>query len=237
VIGKTVSHYRILEKIGAGGMGEVYKAEDLKLKRIVALKFLPSEFTRDDEAKERFIREAQAASSLQHANICTIHDIDKAEDGRLFICMDCYEGETLKDKIKDQSLSGSGMKTGLKINEIAGLAIQIAQGLIKAHDKRIIHRDIKPANIFITQDGVVKILDFGLAKLAAQTKVTKTGSTLGTLSYMSPEQTKGDEADHRSDIWSLGVVMYEMVTGQLPFKGDYEQAIVYSILPVSTIKQ
>jgi serine/threonine protein kinase/Tfp pilus assembly protein PilF len=230
MIGKTVSHYRILEKIGAGGMGEVYKAEDLKLKRTVALKFLPSEFTRDDEAKERFIREAQAASSLQHANICTIHDIDKAEDGRLFICMDCYEGETLKDKIKDQSLSDSGMKTGLKIDEIVDLAIQIAQGLIKAHEKGIVHRDIKPANIFITQDEVVKILDFGLAKLAAQTKVTKTGSTLGTVSYMSPEQTKGEEADHRSDIWSLGIVMYEMITGQLPFKGDYEQAIVYSIL-------
>lgn len=232
MIGKTILHYKIMEQLGAGGMGLVYKAEDTRLKRTVALKFLPLELTRDEEAKNRFINEAQAASSLQHANICTIHDIDKTEDGRLFICMDCYEGETLKKKLESSLLS---------IVETIDIVIQVVQGLIKAHEKGIVHRDIKPANIFITRDGVVKILDFGLAKLATQTKVTKTGSTLGTISYMSPEQAKGDKIDHRSDIWSLGVVIYEMVTGQIPFKGDYEQAIVYSIVndeaePITNIR-
>jgi non-specific serine/threonine protein kinase len=221
MIGQTISHYKILEKLGCGGMGIVYKAEDTKLHRIVALKFLPPEFTRDKEAKQRFIHEAQAASSLQHNNICNIHDIDETKDGQIFICMDCYEGETLKKKIE---------RGQIKTDEAVDIIVQVAAGLQKAHEKGIIHRDIKPANIFITNDGVVKILDFGLAKLSGQTMMTKLGSTLGTVAYMSPEQTRGDEVDSRSDIWSSGVVLFEMITGKLPFKGDYEQAVIYLIL-------
>ena len=221
MIGKTISHYKIIEEIGRGGMGMVYKAEDTKLKRTVALKFLPSEFTHDQESKERFTREAHAASALDHNNICTIHEIDETDDGQLFIVMACYEGKTLKEKIKDHKL---------KTKEAIDIAMQIAKGLQRAHKKGIIHRDIKPANIFITNDGNVKILDFGLAKLAGRAQLTKDSSTLGTVAYMSPEQISGEEVDHRSDIWSLGVVLYEMLTGDLPFKGDYEQAIMYSIL-------
>ena len=221
MIGKTISHYKILEKLGEGGMGVVYKAEDTKLKRTVALKFLPPDLTRDEEAKQRFIHEAQAASALDHPNVCTIYEIDETKDGQTFMAMGCYEGESLKGKIS---------KGPLKIEAAIDIAIQIAQGLNKAHEKGIVHRDIKPANIFITEDGAVKILDFGLAKLAGRTKLTKTGTTLGTVAYMSPEQTRSEKVDHRSDIWSLGVVLYEMVTGQRPFKGDYEQAVVYSIL-------
>jgi serine/threonine protein kinase len=227
MIGKTISHYRIIEQLGAGGMGVVYKAEDTKLKRTVALKFLPPELTRDPEAKARFIREAQAASSLDHPNICTIHEINETEPapgepgGQMFIVMACYEGETLKDKIKDQRLN-----TENAIN----IAIQIAQGLARAHEEGFVHRDIKPANIIITDRGEVKILDFGLAKLAGQAQLTKDTSTLGTVAYMSPEQLSGKDVDQRTDIWSLGVVLYEMLTGELPFKGDYEQAIIYAIL-------
>jgi serine/threonine protein kinase/tetratricopeptide (TPR) repeat protein len=221
MIGKTVSHYKILEKLGVGGMGIVYKAEDTRLKRTVALKFLPPELTFDKEAKKRFIQEAQAASALEHPSICSIFDIGETEEGRMFMAMPCYEGETLKDRIG---------RSPLKIEEAIDLAIQSAGGLQEAHEKGIVHRDIKPANIFITKNGVVKILDFGLAKLGGKTKLTQTGSTLGTVSYMSPEQAKGENVDHRSDIWSLGAVLYEMITGRLPFKGDYEQAVVYSIL-------
>lgn len=221
MIGKKISHYTISEKLGGGGMGIVYKAEDIRLSRIVALKFLPPELTRDEESKQRFILEAQAASSLQHNNVCNIHDIDETEEGQLFICMDCYEGETLKKKIE---------KGPLKLDTITDISIQIAQGLLKAHEHKIIHRDIKPANIFITYDGVAKILDFGLAKLYGQTRVTNMGSTLGTVAYMSPEQATGSDVDTRTDIWSLGVVMYEMVTGKLPFNNEYEQAILYGIL-------
>jgi serine/threonine protein kinase/Tfp pilus assembly protein PilF len=221
MIGQTISHYKILEKLGEGGMGVVYKAEDTKLKRTVALKFLPPEFTRDSEAKERFIQEAQAASTLDHPNICTIHEIDKAPDGQMFICMACYEGETLREKID---------RGRLEIGYAIDIAAQVAEGLAKAHDKRIVHRDIKPANIFVTEDGHVKITDFGLAKLMGRTQLTKAGTSVGTVAYMSPEQGRGDPVDHRTDIWSLGIVLYEMVTGELPFKADYEQATLYLIL-------
>jgi serine/threonine protein kinase len=204
LIGRLVSHYRILKKLGEGGMGVVYKAEDTKLKRTVALKFLLTELTRNEEDKRRFIQEAQAASALDHQNICTIHEIDETEKGQSFIVMNYYEGQTLKDKIKDQRFlpAEASAQVG-KIKDAVDISIQIAQGLAKAHEKGIIHRDIKPANIMITTDGVVKILDFGIAKLAGQTLHTKTGSTLGTVAYMSPEQVQGGDVDHRTDIWSL----------------------------------
>ena len=221
MIGKTISHYKILEKLGGGGMGVVYKAEDTKLKRTVALKFLPPDLTRDDESKVRFIQEAQAASALQHNNICTIHEVDETEDGQLFIVMACYEGDTLKKKIEQNPLD---------IEDAVNIILQVANGLSKAHEKGIIHRDIKPANVMLTDDGVVKILDFGLAKLTGQTRITKTATTMGTIAYMSPEQSRGETVDKRTDIWSLGVMLYQMVTGQLPFKGEYEQAVVFSIL-------
>jgi non-specific serine/threonine protein kinase len=223
MIGRTISHYKILEKLGGGGMGVVYKAQDLKLDRIVALKFLPPDLTRDPEAKARFIHEAKAASALQHDNICTIHDIDEEPDGQLFLSMDFYDGETLKEKIE---------RGPLPIDEAIDLAMQISRGLAKAHEAGMVHRDIKPANIIVTQEGEAKIVDFGLAKLAGQTKLTKAGSTLGTAAYMSPEQARGEESDRRSDIWSLGVVLYEMIAGRPPFKGDYENALMYSILNV-----
>ena len=221
MIGKTISHYKITEKLGEGGMGIVYKAQDLKLDRFVALKFLPPHLTTSEEEKQRFIHEAKAASSLDHNNICAIYEIDETEDGQLFISMAYYEGETLDKRIKDKPLP---------IEETIDISIQIAQGLTKAHEKEIVHRDIKPANIMLTADSVVKILDFGLAKLSTLTKLTKEGTTLGTIAYMSPEQTRGDEVDQKTDIWSLGVILYEMITGQLPFKGEYESAIIYSIV-------
>jgi serine/threonine protein kinase/Tfp pilus assembly protein PilF len=221
MIGQTISHYKVLEELGEGGMGVVFKAEDTKLKRIVALKFLPLELTRDSEAKERFVQEAQAASALDHPNICTIHEIDKTPDGQMFICMACYEGEILKEKIN---------RGPLEIEDAINIAVQIAAGLAKAHDRRIVHRDIKPANIFVTKDGQVKIVDFGVAKLIGKTQLTKIGTSIGTVPYMSPEQSRGDPVDHRTDIWSLGIVLYEMVTGKPPFKADYEQATIYLIM-------
>ena len=221
MIGKTISHYKILEKLGEGGMGVVYKAEDTKLKRTVALKFLPQDLSRDDESKERFIHEAQAASALEHNNICNIHEIDEMDDGQMFIAMACYDGETLKKKIEGGPL---------KLEDAIDISLQISEGLSKAHEKEIVHRDLKPANVMLTNDGVVKILDFGLAKLAGRTMLTKEGTTLGTASYMSPEQTQGTEVDKRTDIWALGVVLYEMLTGKQPFQGDYEQAVMYSIM-------
>ncbi|RJR30012.1 MAG: hypothetical protein C4574_02790 [Candidatus Latescibacterota bacterium] len=220
MIGKTISHYRIVEKLGEGGMGVVYRAEDTTLGRMVALKFLPAELTRDAAAKERFILEARAASALDHPNICTIHEVAEANDGQTFIAMACYEGESLKAKIE---------RGPLKLDEAIDIAVQTAQGLSKAHAQGIVHRDIKPANIVVTKDGLVKIVDFGLAKLAG-TKLTKTGSTLGTAQYMSPEQARGALVDARSDIFSLGAVLYEMLTGKHAFPGEYEQSTLYAIL-------
>ncbi len=232
MIGQIISHYRIIEKLGEGGMGVVYKAQDLKLVRFVALKFLPPHLTTSEDEKQRFIHEAKAASSLDHNNICAIHEIDETKpapgepgDGQLFISMAYYEGETLHDRIV-----GARHAVPLSVIDTIDIAIQIAQGLAKAHEKEIVHRDIKPANIMLTADGIVKILDFGLAKLSTQTKLTKESTTLGTVSYMSPEQAKGEEVDYRTDIWSLGVIIFEMLTGQLPFKGEYESAVIYSIL-------
>ncbi|MFQ5652833.1 MAG: protein kinase [bacterium] len=219
--GKTISHYKILEKLGEGGMGVVYKAQDFKLDRFVALKFLPQHLSQAEEEKKRFIHEAKAASALDHPNICTIYEIDETEDEQMFIAMACYEGESLKVIID---------RGPFPIDEAIDIAIQIAQGLAKAHSKDIVHRDIKPANVLITEDSQVKIVDFGLAKLVGRTMLTEEGTTLGTASYMSPEQTQGTEVDHRTDIWALGVVLYEMLTGRQPFEGDYEQAVMYSIM-------
>jgi len=221
MIGKTVSHYKILEEIGSGGMGTVYKAKDTKLDRFVALKFLPPHLSQASEEKKRFIHEAKSASALDHSNICTVYEINETDDRQLYIAMACYEGESLKDKID---------RGPLAVEEALDIAIQIALGLEKAHSREIVHRDIKPANILITEDGQVKIVDFGLAKLAGRSVLTKEGTTLGTVAYMSPEQTKGTDVDHHTDIWALGVILYEMLTGEHPFKGDYEQAVMYSIM-------
>jgi len=220
MIGKIISHYKILEKLGEGGMGVVYKAEDTKLRRTVALKFLSPQAVGAGEERARFVHEAQAAASLSHSNICTIHEIDESQE-HSFIAMEYVEGRTLGDMIASGPLN---------LEEALGLAIEIAEGLQEAHEKGIVHRDIKPANVMITPKGRAKIMDFGLAKSERRTLVTQAGTTLGTIAYMSPEQTRGEAVDGRSDIWSLGAVLYEMVTGQRPFKGDYEQAVVYSIL-------
>ncbi len=202
-------------------MGTVYKAEDTKLRRAVALKFLAPELTRDEDAKRRFIHEAQAASALDHPNICSIFDVDETPEGQLFIAMACYEGESLKDRVARRRLD---------VREAFEIAFSVAQGLGRAHAANIIHRDIKPANVMITTDGFVKIVDFGLAKLIGRSRVTGSGTTLGTVAYMSPEQARSEEVDARADVWALGVVLYEMLTGQLPFRGDIGQAMVYSIL-------
>jgi eukaryotic-like serine/threonine-protein kinase len=221
IIGQTISHYKIIDKLGEGGMGVVYKAHDTKLDRTVALKFLSSRYTVTQQDKTRFINEARAASALDHPNICTIYEISETDNGQMFIAMANYEGESLKEKIEHGSMP---------IDEVLDIAIQTARGLAKAHAKGIVHRDIKPANILVTEDGVVKIVDFGLAKLAGRTLLTKEGRTMGTIAYMSPEQARGEPVDHRTDIWALGVVLYQMFTGELPFKSDYEQAVIYSII-------
>jgi len=223
--------YEILEELGRGGMGIVYKAKDGKLKRTVALKFLPFEWTNDLQAKERFIREAQSAAALDHPNICTVHEIDEA-DGRMFISMAFVEGESLKTRI------GRGL---LKLDEALSIGLQVAEGLKEAHKKGIVHRDIKSANIMVTEKDQAKIMDFGLARVTGGTLLTKEGMTMGTIAYMSPEQARGEGVDHRSDIWSFGVVLYEMLSGQLPFKGEHDQAVVYSILkeqpkPISDLR-
>jgi len=212
--------YRIIEEIGRGGMGIVYKAEDLTLKRPVALKFLPAHLMNSPELKERFVIEAQAAAALSHPNICVIYEVGEAED-RSFIAMEYVEGESLRDKIKRGPLAAE---------EALDITTQIAAGLGEAHRKGIIHRDIKSANIMVTDKGQAKVMDFGLAKLRGGTSLTKSQTTLGTVAYMSPEQARGDPVDGRTDIWSLGVVLYEMMTCELPFKGEYDQAMIHSIL-------
>jgi len=220
MIGETILHYKIIEKLGEGGMGVVYKAEDTRLNRFAALKFLPH-LGADEEEKKRFIQEARAGSSIEHNNICTVYEIGETNDGKVFIALAYYDGMTLKKKIQ---------KGALKIQEAFDITIQIAEGLAKAHEQGITHRDIKPANIMITNDGVVKILDFGLAKLNGQSGLTTVGTTLGTTAYMSPEQASGAILDHRTDVWSLGAVFYEMLTGEIPFKAEHDRAIMYMII-------
>ena len=222
MIGQTISHYKITEKLGEGGMGVVYKAEDTKLDRPVAVKFLAPHLLRDDEARKRFEREAKAAARLDHPNICTVYEIDEAE-GRTFIVMAFLEGRPLNARIKEGPL---------KLPEALSVAMQTADGLEAAHEKGITHRDIKPDNLMLMTGsrGLVKIMDFGLAQLAGGSKFTREGTTLGTMTYMSPEQAAGAETDSRTDIWSLGVVLYEMVAGQPPFQGDYDQVVVYSLM-------
>jgi serine/threonine protein kinase/tetratricopeptide (TPR) repeat protein len=213
--------YEIVEELGKGGMGVVYKAKDNKLKRFVALKFLPSSLSSHQDAKLRFIQEAQTASILDHQNICTIHEIDETEDGQMYIAMAYYEGETLKNKI----IGGA-----IPLAEAIEIVIQIAQGLSKAHSEGIVHRDIKPANIIETSDRVIKIVDFGLAKLASEARPSLTSSIIGTPAYMSPEQATGESLDQRIDLWSLGVVFYELLTGHIPFQGENEQSMLHALI-------
>ncbi|MBI2428497.1 MAG: protein kinase [Ignavibacteriales bacterium] len=220
MIGSTISHYTILEKLGEGGMGVVYKAQDTKLDRFVALKFLPPHLAASEQDKARFIQEAKSAAALNHPNVCSIIDIQE-HDAQMFIVMEFVDGHTLMEK-----------KSSLTQKQAIDYGIQIAEGLAAAHEKGIVHRDIKPENIMIRKDGIVQVMDFGLAKLVGVSRLTKAGSTVGTLGYMSPEQVQGQETDHRSDIFSFGVLLYEMVTGKSPFTGAHESAILYEIVNV-----
>ena len=234
MIGQTISHYKIIEKLGEGGMGVVYKAQDTKLDRFVALKFLPAHLAASEQDKARFIQEAKSAAALNHPNVCSIIDIQEHEDPQgdkqMFIVMEFIDGQTLQEK-----------KGSLTQKQAIDYGIQIADGLAAAHEKGIVHRDIKPENIMIRKDGIVQVMDFGLAKLVGVSRLTKQGSTVGTLGYMSPEQVQGQETDHRSDIFSFGVLLYEMLTGRSPFNGAHESAILYEIVnvdvpPMSSIK-
>ena len=225
MIGKKILHYQIIEKLGEGGMGIVYLAEDTRLERKVAIKFLPRHIAASQEERRRFEIEAKAAAALNHPNIATVYAIEEAGDD-VFIVMEYIEGQELKELIADVE---PGSKPAPAIDDITNIATQIAEGLQAAHGKGIVHRDIKSNNIMVKESGQVKIMDFGLAKIVGGPQVTKSGTTLGTVAYMSPEQALGDEIDQRTDIWSFGVVLYEMLTGELPFKGEYEQAIIYSI--------
>jgi serine/threonine protein kinase len=231
MIGKTISHYKILEQLGQGGMGVIYKAEDTKLKRLVAIKFLPHQIAASAEERERLKIEAQAAAALNHPNIATIYAIEefptlidpvtKESRDEMFIVMEFIDGEELKKKVISDQLS---------VIRVIDIAAQIAEGLKAAHAKGITHRDIKSSNIMVTESGRVKIMDFGLAKIGGKVQLTKAGTTLGTAAYMSPEQARGEVVDHRTDLFSLGVLLYEMLTGQLPFRGEQETAMLYSIL-------
>ncbi|MBI2620362.1 MAG: protein kinase [Ignavibacteriales bacterium] len=220
MIGSTISHYKILEKLGEGGMGIVYKAQDLKLKRTVAIKFLPQLMAENTEERERFQLEAEAASALNHPNVATIYEIDQA-DGQTFIVMEYVEGKTIRE-----------LSQPLPIKEALDIGVQMAEGLAAAHETGIVHRDIKAENVMVRKDGRVQIMDFGLAKMHGVSKFTKEGSTVGTISYMSPEQTQGLETDQRTDIFSLGVLLFELLTGRLPFAGGHETAVMYEILNV-----
>ena len=220
MIGRTISHYRILERLGGGGMGVVYRAQDTRLDRTVALKFLPLEWSQEPILRERFSREARAASGLDHPHICTIFDVGESPEGQLFIAMAYCPGETLKQRIQHGPMP---------VDEAAGFAVQIAEALEAAHEAGIVHRDIKPANILITDRDQLKIVDFGLAKLAGEAAVTRQGSVIGTPAYMSPEQANGEEVDSRSDVWALGAVLYEMLAGRRAFAADHERAILLAI--------
>ncbi|MBK5294494.1 MAG: protein kinase [Acidobacteriia bacterium] len=231
MIGQTISHYRIVGQLGSGGMGVVYKAEDTNLDRVVAVKFLAAHLLESEEHKQRFLREAKAAASLDHPNICMIHEVGEA-DGHVFIAMGYIDGPEVRDKIKERPL---------KLDEALDITIQAADGLRAAHQKGVVHRDIKSSNLMLTTSGQVKVLDFGLAQLTGGTRLTKTDTVLGTPAYMSPEQAQRLATDKRTDIWSLGVVLYEMVTGRLPFAGEREPAVIYSIIhechePITAIR-
>ncbi|MGB2869186.1 MAG: protein kinase [Bacteroidota bacterium] len=220
MIGTTISHYKILEKLGEGGMGIVYKGEDIKLKRIVALKFLPQHLTDTQEERARFLQEAQAAATLNHPNVCAIHTIEE-HAGQQFIDMEYIDGETLRSKLHTAKL---------KTEDVIGYALQIGDALQEAHSKGIVHRDVKPENIMVNSRNQIKVMDFGLAKLKGSLKLTRTSSTVGTVAYMAPEQIQGGEVDHRSDIFSFGVVLFEMLSGHSPFRGEHEAAMLYSIV-------